>query len=290
MTREAFNALFNAAPVILDGATGSNLRAAGMPAGVCTEAWILEHPEALRSLQRAYAEAGSQIIYAPTFGANRFTLAMYGMEDRVEEMNRRLVALSLEAVDGRAMVAGDITTTGKPVGAEGAPGYEELLDIYAQQARAQLAAGVELFAIETMLGVTECSAAIEAVRSICDLPILCTMTLDAVGGAYFDGDAEQAAQQLPLLGADAVGVNCGQGPELYEGVIARMAEVSEVPLIAKPNAGLPVMQPDGTALYSMSPGRFARSMLRLKNCGARMLGGCCGTTPEHIAMLSTICG
>lgn len=290
MTREAFKALFNAAPVILDGATGSNLRAAGMPVGVCTEAWILEHPETLKKLQCAYAEAGSQIIYAPTFGANRFTLAMYGMEDRVEEMNRRLVALSLEAVDGRALVAGDITTTGKPVGAEGAPGYEELLDIYGQQAQAQLEAGVELFAIETMLGVTECSAAIEAVRSICDLPILCTMTLDAVGGAYFDGDAEQAAQQLPMLGADAVGVNCGQGPELYEGVILRMAEASEVPLIAKPNAGLPVMQPDGTALYSMSPGRFARSMLRLKDCGARLLGGCCGTTPEHIAMLRTICG
>jgi len=150
-------------------------------------------------------------------------------------------------------------------------------------------AGVDLFVIETMLGVTECSAAIEAVRSLCDLPILCTMTLDAVGGAYFDGDAEQAALQLPALGADAVGVNCGQGPELYESVIERMARLSEVPLICKPNAGLPVMQSDGSAVYSMSPGKFARGMQRLMKCGARLLGGCCGTTPEHISMLRQLC-
>lgn len=289
MTREEFKALVNAGPVILDGATGSNLRAAGMPAGVSTEAWVLEHPEVLMKLQRAYADAGSRIIYAPTFGANAVTMAMYGNDGDVEKLNHDLVDISRRAVGDRALIAGDMTTTGKRVdGAE--IGYAELLEVYRRQAKAQLDAGVDLYVIETMLGITECSAAIEAVRSVCSLPILCTMTLDAIGGAYFDGDADQLAQTLPELGADAVGVNCGQGPELYENVVRRMAELSPVPIIAKPNAGMPVIHEDGSAVYSMSPGRFGREMRKLKKAGAQILGGCCGTTPEHIQMLKEFCG
>ncbi|MBQ8506211.1 MAG: homocysteine S-methyltransferase family protein [Clostridia bacterium] len=288
MTREEFCKLLDNGPLILDGATGSNLRAAGMPVGVCTEAWVLENPEILMKLQRAYADAGSNIVYAPTFGGNRLNLASYGLADKLPEMNRGLVAISRRAVGDRALVAGDITTTGKPVDVEGGVSYSELIEIYREQAAALVDAGVDLFVIETMLGVTECSAAIEGVRAVSMLPIMCTLTLDAVGGAYFDGDAEQAVLQLPELGADAVGVNCGQGPELYEGVIARMAEISSVPLIAKPNAGMPVMQPDGSAVYSMSPGKFARGMQKLYKAGAKILGGCCGTTPEHIEMLRTM--
>ena len=289
MTREEFKALASAGPLILDGATGSNLRAAGMPAGVSTEAWVLEHPEVLMELQRAYADAGSQIIYAPTFGANAVTMAMYGNEGDVEKLNHDLVKISRRAVGGRALIAGDMTTTGKRVDGDEIS-YADLLNVYRRQAQAQLDAGVDLYVIETMLGITECSAAIEAVRSICDLPIMCTMTLDAIGGAYFDGDADQLAQTLPELGADAVGVNCGQGPELYENVIRRMAEKSPVPIIAKPNAGMPVIREDGSAVYSMSPGKFGREMMKLKKAGAQILGGCCGTTPEHIKMLREFCG
>ena len=289
MTRKEFQQLLQAGPVFLDGATGSNLRAAGMPAGVNTEAWVLEHPEVLVELQRAYAEAGSQIVCAPTFGANAVILALYGLEDRVGELNRALVALSRRAVAGRALVAADMTTTGKRVDG-GEIGYDALLNVYRQQAEAQLDAGVDLFIIETMMGVTECSAAVEAVRSLCDLPVLCTMTLDAVGGAYFDGDAETFAQSLPELGVDAVGVNCGLGPELYASVIARMAALTGAPIIAKPNAGLPEIQPDGSAVYAMSPTKFAREMRALQRAGARILGGCCGTTPEHIRALKQFCG
>lgn len=284
MNRKEFQAMLSSAPILLDGATGSNLRAAGMPVGVSTEAWVLEHPDVLLRLQRAYVDAGSQILCAPTFGANAVSLAMYGMEARMAEMNHALTALSKRAANGRALVAGDITTTGKRVDGDEIS-YGDLMQIYRLQAQAQLDAGVDLFIVETMLGITECSAAVEAIRGLCDLPIFCTMTLDAVGGAYFDGDAETLALSLPELGADAVGVNCGQGPELYEGVIARMAEITSAPIIAKPNAGMPAIQPDGTAVYSMSPGKFAREMLRLRKAGARILGGCCGTTPEHIRML-----
>lgn len=287
MTRKEFRDLLLSGPIILDGATGSNLRAAGMPVGISTEGWVLEHEEVLMNLQRAYVEAGSQIVYAPTFGANAITMAMYDRED-VEDLNRALVAISRHAVEGRAFVAGDMTTTGKRVDGDEIS-YDALMEVYRRQAQAQLDAGVDLFVVETMLGITECSAAIEAVRSICDLPVMCTMTLDAIGGAYFDGDAEQLALALPELGADAIGVNCGQGPELYENVVARMASLTDTPIIAKPNAGMPVIQEDGSAVYSMTPGKFGREMRRLQKAGAKILGGCCGTTPEHIKMLKEFC-
>ena len=290
MTRSEFQALLDKGPVILDGATGSNLRASGMPVGVCTEQWVLEHPEVLQNLQRAYAEAGSQIVYAPSFGANRLSLSMYGLEDRLAEMNRALVQLSRDAVGGRAYVAGDMATCGKPVDVEGGVSYDTLIEVYREQAQLLVDAGVDLIGLETMMGVTECSAAIEAIRSVCDLPVMCTLTLDAVGAAYFDGDAELAAQTLPALGVDAIGVNCGQGPELYVSVIQRMRAHTDLPLIAKPNAGLPVIQSDGSAVYGMSPGKFAREMQQLKKAGASILGGCCGTTPEHIRMLKEFCG
>ena len=289
MTRSEFQALLRNGTVILDGATGSNLRASGMPVGVCTEQWVLEHPEVLQNLQRAYVEAGSQIVYAPSFSANRLSLSMYGLEDKLAEMNRALVQLSRDAVGGRAYVAGDMATCGKPVDVEGGVRYEELIEVYREQAQLLVDAGVDLIGLETMMGVTECSAAIEAIRSVCDLPVMCTLTLDAVGAAYFDGDAELAAQTLPALGADAIGVNCGQGPELYVSVIQRMRAHTDLPLIAKPNAGLPVIQSDGSAVYGMSPGKFAREMEKLKKAGAGILGGCCGTTPEHIRMLKEIC-
>ena len=290
MTRSEFQALLREGTVILDGATGSNLRASGMPVGVCTEQWVLEHPAVLQDLQRAYVDAGSQIVYAPSFSANRLSLAMYGLEDKLAEMNRALVQLSRDAVGGRALVAGDMATCGKPVDVEGGVSYDELIEVYREQAQVLVDAGVDLIGLETMMGVTECSAAIEAIRSVCDLPVMCTLTLDAVGAAYFDGDAEQAAQTLPALGADAIGVNCGQGPELYVSVIQRMRMHTDLPLIAKPNAGLPVIQSDGSAVYGMSPGKFAREMEKLKKAGANILGGCCGTTPEHIRMLKEMCG
>lgn len=289
MTREAFKELVQSGTVLLDGATGSNLRAAGMPVGVCAEAWVLEHPDIMTALQSAYVEAGSRIIYAPTFGANTYNLSMYGLEDRAEEMNHALVALARSAADGRALVAGDITTTGKPVDDTNGIGYDALYGIYRTQAQSLYDAGVDLFTVETMLGVTECSAAIEAIRSVCDLPVMCTLSLDATGHAYFDGGAEEAAEQLPLLGADAIGVNCGQGPDLYENIITRMAQTSTVPVIAKPNAGLPQIMPDGSAVYSLSPTRFARGMQALVKSGAKIIGGCCGTTPEHIRALKQLC-
>ena len=186
MTKEAFFALNG--PVLLDGATGSNLMKCGLPRGGCTEAWVLEHPQVLLELQRAYVAAGSQILYAPTFSANRHSLTRFGLENKVTEMNRALVALSREAADGRALVAGDMTTTGVPLEPDGPMSAGELFDIYAEQICALADAGADLLVAETLLGIDEAAVALDAAQSVCGLPVMCSLTVQADGTAYFGGN------------------------------------------------------------------------------------------------------
>lgn len=286
MTRGEFDALVAQGVLLLDGATGSNLRLAGMPAGVSTELWAFEHPEAVLRLQRGYVEAGSRVIYAPTFSANRLGLRLHGLEDRMEELNRGLVALSREAAGGRALVAGDMTTTGRLPEPKGDVSYAELYDVYGEQARLLADAGADLLALETMLSIEETSAALDAARAACDLPVMCSMTVESDGRLLFGGTAVEAVETLQELGASAVGLNCSVGPDQLEASVRAMAQVARVPLIAKPNAGMPVIGADGVARYDMDAARFAESMLRLIDCGARVVGGCCGTTPEYIRALA----
>ena len=288
MTRADFSAWCGSVR-LLDGATGSALRARGMPVGVCAERWILSAPQPLLDLQRAYLAAGSDVIYAPTFGANRALLGHYGLQDEVQTLNRELVQLSREAVGPAALLAGDMTTTGTPVAPGDDSAYAGLLEIYREQAEALLRAGVDLFAVETMMGVTECMAAVEAIRSLCDAPILCTLSVYSDGKCYFDGSAEEAAELLPGLGADAVGINCSSGPDQMGSVVRMMKRAApDTPIAAKPNAGLPTILETGEAVYSMGPADFARHMQALKADGARLLGGCCGTEPAYIAALRAL--
>ena len=285
MTGTEFKAWCEKRVRLLDGATGSNLRAAGMPAGVCAETWILEHPQALQTLQEAYIAAGSEIVLAPTFGANRALLANHGLESCVQDYNRRLVSLSREAVGHRALIAGDMTTTGQPVLPEDTAAYARLLEIYTEQASTLLEADVDLFFVETMMGLTESMAAVEAIRALTDRAIVCTMSVQSDGRCYFDGSVYDAAQTLPELGADAVGVNCSSGPDQLESVVRTLRAETSVPVAAKPNAGLPEIRDDGTAVYDMTPQAFAAHMTALISCGAGLVGGCCGTTPAHIRAL-----
>lgn len=288
MTRAEF-ALWQREKIrLLDGATGSNLMKAGLPRGVCYEEWILEHPQAILDLQHAYLEAGSEVIYAPTFGANRVSLGLHGMQNRAKEFCGKLVALSREAAQGRALIAGDMATTGKPVDVEGGISYEELQSVYGEQAEALVEAGVDLVVIETMMGLTETAAAVEAVRSICDLPIICTFSVQVDGKLYFDGTVTEAAQTLQELGADAVGVNCAFGPDQLGAVIASLKNACDLPLVAKPNAGMPEINDRGEAIYSMNETLFASSMAQLIDAGARLVGGCCGTAPSYIRALKEI--
>lgn len=276
MTRETFRALAEQG-LLLDGATGSNLMAAGMPRGVSSEDWVLAHPDVLQNLQRRYVAAGSQLVYAPTFTASRIY-----RKAPVAELNRRLVAVSREAA-GEAFVAGDVTTVGRPE----IP-YEEMLDNYREQIEALAEAGVDAIAIETMMGLPETTAALEAARAVCDLPVLCTFSVSSDGMLYFGGSVLEAAQTLEALGADAVGVNCSSGPDQLESVIRNLREAVSLPVVAKPNAGMPVIDDTGRAVYPMEPAAFGESMRRLIAAGASVVGGCCGTTPEHIAALAGV--
>ena len=280
MTREAFQALTQAGPVLLDGATGSNLMKAGMPRGVCAEQWILEHPQVISELQRAYADAGSQIVYAPTFTASRPYLSQHGLEKELGEITQRLVDITRAAVGPDVLVGGNMTTVGRP----DVP-YETLLEVYTEQAKALAAAGVDLFVIETMMGLEETMAALEACRLTSDLPVLCSFSVTSDGMLYFGGSVYDAAPQLETFGADAVGINCSSGPDQMTAVVRSLAKSLSVPVIAKPNAGMPVIDDRGNAVYSMAPEDFACHMKALHEAGAALLGGCCGTAPEYIRAL-----
>ena len=283
MTKQEFQNLVSQGPLILDGATGSNLMKAGMPKGVCTEQWILEHPAALTKLQQEYVDAGSQIIYAPTFAANRISLKEHGLEDEMISMISRLVSLSKSCAKERCYVAGDLTTTGKT----DIP-YEELYNVYQEQISCLADAGADLLVAETMMTLDETMAAVEAAHAVCGLPILCSLTIESDGSLFFGGNILETAVTLQEIGADAVGINCSSGPDQFESIISSLKDSLTVPVIAKPNAGMPTIDEKGEAHYSMDAPEFARHMKRLVELGADIVGGCCGTTPEFIRELVKI--
>ena len=206
-----------------------------------------------------------------------------------DDMRRGKPSSHIKFGEANALLAGDMTTTGQPVTLGDDNAYAALLEIYREQAEALLIAGVDLFAVETMMGVTECMAAVEAIRSLCDTPILCTLSVYSDGKCYFDGSAEEAAEILPGLGADAVGLNCSSGPDQIGTVVRMMKKAApETPIAAKPNAGLPTITETGEAVYHMDPEDFARHMRALKQDGASLLGGCCGTGPAYIEALRAL--
>ena len=281
MTRNEFAARLAQGPLLLDGATGSNLMKAGMPKGVCAETWILDHPQAILDLQRAYVAAGSQVLLAPTFTAGRIYLSQHGLEGELKALNRRLVALSREAAQGKAWVAGDMTTMGRA----DVP-YETMLEYYHEQAQALAEAGVDLILCETLMGHDEAMAALEGCRMAAEeLPVCCSFSVTADGMLYFGGSVYEAAPQVAEFGADAVGINCSVGPDQLESVVRALRESLTVPVIAKPNAGMPEIDDQGNAHYSMHAADFGRHMAALHRAGASILGGCCGTEPPYIAAL-----
>ena len=285
MTKQEFKQLVENGPIILDGAMGTGLMKAGMPVDACTEEWALAHPEAVIEIQKAYVEAGAQIVYAPTFGANRIKLNQYGLEEKIEEFNKELVAVSKRAVGGKALVAGDMTMTGQIPYPVGDVPFETFVEVYKEQAKYLVEADVDLIVVETMMSMQECRAAVLAIREVCDLPIMATLTYNEDGRTLYGTPPEVAINVLQSLGVDAVGVNCSTGPEGMVLIVEKMAAYATVPLIAKPNAGLPEL--DGMeTVYRMTPEEFARTGKKLIDAGAAMVGGCCGTTPAHIAALA----
>lgn len=290
MKREEFQLWMERKAVILDGATGSNLQEAGMPIGVCPEQWMLSHPEAVISLQQEYVRAGTDILYAPTFTANRIKLAEYGLEGQLAEINRGLVHLSKEAAQlaekGRNVyVAGDISMTGRQLYPIGEMQFEELVEIYKEQAKALEEAGVDLFVVETMMSLQECRAAVIAIRELGSFPVMVSLTYEETGRTLFGTDPRTAAIVLQSLGADVVGINCSMGPDQMAEQVTAMYEAANVPILVKPNAGLPKLS-NGRTAYDMQPEEFAEAVKLLAKCGGRIFGGCCGTTPAHIKAMA----
>lgn len=274
---------------ILDGATGSNLQKAGMKSGECPEQWILNHPDIFIDLQKKYIEAGSDAVYAPTFTSTRVKLDEYGLGAKQREYVGKLVGLSKQAVeesrtDRKIYVLGDISMTGLQIQPLGTMPFEELVDIYKEQVTLSVEAGVDGFVIETMMSLQEARAAVLAVKENCDLPVFVTMTFQEDGRTLYGTSPETAMVVLQEMGVDAVGINCSTGPDKMVDAVKSMKRYAKVPVIVKPNAGLPALV-DGETVYDMGPDEFARAMKKLAEAGATVLGGCCGTTPEHICCL-----
>lgn len=282
MNRQEFHALIKDNPIFLDGATGSNLIKRGMPVGVCPEKWILEHKDVLIGLQREYVDAGSDIIYAPTFSANRIKLKEYGLDSQIREINHELVKISKEAAEKSAYVAGNITMTGEQLSPIGRMDFEELINIYKEQIGYLAEAGADLLVVETMMSLQETRAALIAAKEVCELPIMATMTFEADGRTLYGTDARTAAVVLESLGAAAIGANCSTGPDKMVNIIKEMADVTSIPIIAKPNAGLPALDKDGNTVYDMGEEEFAEGMKAIIEAGASVIGGCCGTSPSYI--------
>ena len=283
MTELEFQNLVKSGIVLLDGAMGSNLMLKGMPKGVCTEKWVSEHPEVQKEIQGAYVDAGAQIIYAPTFQANRISLKNHKLEDSIRDLNFVPVQHAKEVAGDRALVAGDITSTGRYT-----EDYDVLLEVYKEQISLLAEAGVDLLAIETMIGTDETMAAIDAAKNVCDLPIICTMTVEADGSLLLGGNIYEAVATYEAMGASAVGINCSLGPDQLVAIVNGMKNAVSIPVVVKPNAGMPFINDKGQAEYTMGPEEIAKHMMALVDVGADLIGGCCGTNPEYIRALKNL--
>jgi 5-methyltetrahydrofolate--homocysteine methyltransferase len=273
--------------LVADGATGTMLQAAGLPTGWPPERWVLENPDPIRDLQRAYVEAGSDLIIACTFGANRVRLERVGLADRIVEVNGRAVQIAREAAGDQTYVAADIGPTGKLLAPIGKMTYEQALEIFAEQAAVLAQAGVDVLYIETMSDLNEMKAAVGGAQQAApDIPIFATLSFDHHGRTNMGVKPEQAAEVLQALGVAAFGVNCGETLEMTEEAVAKMHEAApKAPLIAKPNAGKPRME-GREVVYDATPEDMAEYAKKLVALGARVVGGCCGSTPEHIQAIA----
>ena len=268
---------------------GTMLFAAGLQFGDPPEAWNLSHPDVVRRIHRAYLDAGTQIVMTNTFGANRQRLGLHGLEGRVTELNRTAAILlrgEVAAAGGTALVAGDIGPTGSILAPTGTLDYDEAVAVFAEQASALAAGGVDLLWIETMSDLSEVKAAIEGARRAAPtLPLITTMTFDTRGHTMMGVSPEQAVVALSAWGADAVGGNCGNGPDELLTVVRRMrAAAPDAILVAKSNAGMPELV-DMRAVYRTDPATMAACAAEMREAGATIVGGCCGTTPDHLAAM-----
>ena len=278
--------LAESGPILADGAMGTMLFANGLQFGDPPEVWNLAHPDIVRRIQRGYLEAGSRILLTNTFGANRLRLGLHGLSERVDELNRTAAILAraeVNAAGGTALVAGDIGPSGEIVQPLGTLDYDIAVDVFREQAASLAAGGVDLIWIETMSDLNEMKAAIEGVRRVAPgIALVTTMTFDTRGYTMMGVSPEQAVEAMVAWGADAVGGNCGNGPDELVPVIEKMRTVDpDAVLVAKSNAGMPELV-DMRAVYRADPPSMAAYGVQLHEAGARIVGACCGSSPDHL--------
>ena len=284
LTKEEFQQKLNDGFTILDGATGSNLRNAGMPKGCCAEQWILEHPEPLVALQRSYAEAGSKIIYAPTFQAQPIALKAEGLDKDTEKINEALVALSRSAAPN-CLIAGDLTTLATFCDSWDESNFDLLVENYRRQIRGLIEGGADLLIGETLLYQQEADAILCAAELEGAGAQMYTFTMQPDGSLFSGADAGKILRELEAAGAAAVGFNCVAADMMLPYLVSKLRRYVKGPLICKPNAGVPTIGTDGIAHYAQTPEEFAGFVLQCRENGASIFGGCCGTAPEYIAAI-----
>ena len=287
LTKEEFHALLANGPLFLDGATGSNLQKAGMPKGCCTEEWVLNNPQPLMDLQRRYAEAGSDIIYAPTFQAQPIALERVGLADQCEKVNADLVRLSRSAAPD-CLIAGDLTTLATLCDSWDEGNFDMMVENYRRQIAGLLEGGADLLAAETLMYPTEAEAILTAAELEGAPCCMFSFTMQPDGSLFSGMDGIAVLKELEDVGACAVGFNCVAADSFTAGLVAKMRRKLKGPILCKPNAGVPTIGEDNLPHYPMAPEEFAAIMADCQAMGAALLGGCCGTDPAFIQALSPI--
>lgn len=274
------------APVLTDGAWGTQMQARGLPSGACPDAWNLTEPAKVEEVARAYVDAGSRIILTNTFGANRFVLARHGLEAQAAEINRAGAAISKRATEGtNTLVFASIGPSGKMLMMDEVT-EDELRVAFVEQAQALAAGGADAIVVETMSDLDEACIALEAAKAT-GLPVVVSMTYDSgkdKDRTMMGVTPEQAVERLEAAGADVIGANCGQGIESYVPIAARLRKATTLPVWIKANAGLPELV-DGKSVYRTSAEQFASFAPAVVSAGATFIGGCCGSSPDFIQAL-----
>ena len=287
LTKEQLHEKIAGGVRFLDGATGSNLRKAGMPKEACTEEWVLAHPDVLVQLQRSYAAAGSQILYAPTFQAQPIALERVCLAAHTESINAQLVALSRAAAPD-ALIAGDLTTLAAFCDSWDPGNFDLLVENYRRQIRGLIDGGADLLVAETLMYPQEGEAILTAAELEGAGAVMYSFTMMAGGNLFSGPDAGPILRELEEAGAAAVGFNCVAADMMTPYLVTKLRRHVRGPLICKPNAGNPVIDQNGIAQYDMNPEDFAKITASCAENGATLLGGCCGTDPSYIAAIQNI--
>jgi 5-methyltetrahydrofolate--homocysteine methyltransferase len=273
--------------LVLDGATGTNLQRRGLPTGMPSDLWVMDNPEGVLQLHRDFLQAGSDILLTDTFGSSRIHLGHAGLVDRFEETNRRAVALAREVVQGTAaLVAGSMGPLGEMLEPYGLLAEEEAVRAYAEQAGLLAEGGVDLLVIETQFDMNEAKAAIRGAQSVSDLPIVCSFSYDRGTRSMMGVKPAQVGGELSGAGVAALGINCGRSNADNLKALHELRQATSLPIWFKPNAGLPHTDESGVLAYDVTPEMMGAMVPEWAAAGARLVGGCCGTSPEHLKAIA----